>query len=79
MFGESFDIEKKVIFFLEDGMPMMFDKLGKSPSGSNKILCVYDPTNSKNNTTQKAFRIEEIQQLFRSTKQNIIAKFMPTR
>lgn len=75
MYGESFDIERKVIFFLEDGMPMLFDKLGKSPSGNNKILCVYDPTNSKNNTTQKAFRIEEIQQLFRATKQSITKEF----
>lgn len=36
-----------------------------------KTLCVYDPINSKNNTTQKAFRIEEIQKLFKATKDKI--------
>lgn len=71
LYGESFDIEKKVIFFLEDGTPMVFDKLGRSPYGTNKILCVYDPTNSKNNTTQKAFRIEDIQLLFKATKSRL--------
>lgn len=71
MYGENFDIEKKVIFFSEDGFPMLFDKIGQSPLGNNKILCVYDPTNIKNNTTQKAFRIEEIQRLFKETKQKI--------
>lgn len=72
MYGENFDIEKKLIFFSEDGFPMLFDKIGQSPSGSNKILCVYDPTNIKNNTTQKAFRIEEIQRLFKDTKQKVL-------
>ena len=71
MYGESFDIEKKMIFFVDDGMPMVFDKIGQFPNTNNKILCVYDPTNSKNNTTQKAFRIEEIQALFKETKQKL--------
>lgn len=71
MYGENFDIEKKVIFFVDDGVPMVFDKLGQSPNGNNKILCVYDPTNSRNNVTQKAFRIEEIVNLFKETKQKI--------
>ena len=68
MYGESLDIEKKMIFFFNDGMPMVIDKLTKSFFGSNKLLCVYDPTNIKNNITSKAFRIQEIQKFLRETK-----------
>ena len=74
MYGESFDIERKMIFFVDEGMPMVFDKIGQFPNGNSKILCVYDPTNNKNNTTSKAFRIEEIQALFKQTKQQLTHK-----
>jgi DNA polymerase sigma len=68
LYGENFNIDKNVIYFLEDGTPMVFDKLTKS---SSSLLCVFDPTNVKNNTTQKAFRIQDIQKLFKEKKLSI--------
>ena len=75
LYGENFDIETKTIFFLQDGTPMVFDKFGKSKGVNNSMLWVYDPTNSKNNTTQKAFRIKDIQKLFKEKKQSITSNF----
>lgn len=72
-YGEWFNVESHTLFFPDKNMPMVVPKIvsGFDDSSFKKTLCVYDPTNSKNNTTQKAFRIEEIQKLFKSTKEKI--------
>ncbi|CAI2366597.1 unnamed protein product [Moneuplotes crassus] len=71
MYSPGFDIEKKCIFFFPDGMPIVVDKFGRGPHSNDKLLCVYDPTNNKNNVTSKAFRIKEIQEWFQSIKEKM--------
>ena len=72
-YGEWFNVESHTLFFPDKQVPIVVPKIisGFDASSFKKTLCVYDPTNSKNNTTQKAFRIEEIQKLFKSTKDKI--------
>ena len=41
-----------------------------------KTLCVFDPFNIKNNTTQKAFRINEIREIFSKAKDNINKEYV---
>lgn len=49
-------------------MPIVVDKFGKASLTNNRLLCVYDPTDNKNNVTSKAFRIKEIQEWFEQIK-----------
>ena len=71
-YGEWFNVESHTLFFPDKSVPIVVPKISSGLDSSfKKTLWVYDPTNSKNNTTQKAFRIEEIQKLFKLTKDKI--------
>ena len=75
-YGEYFDVESQAIFFLCNNTPIIVPKLNGAPTSPyNKTLWVIDPTNSKNNMTQKTFRYEEIEDLFINTKVRITNDF----
>ena len=72
-YGDYFDVEYNAIFFDWNSMPIILPKLNPQcdTSSFRKTLIVYDPTNCRNNTTQKTFRYEEIERLFSKTKKRI--------
>lgn len=73
-YGEYFNIENDVIMFLDENVPITLKKQYIGIEAS-PVLYVFDPTNSKNNTTQKAFRIEDIQKMFSETKNKITSEY----
>lgn len=77
-FGEYFDLDTMAIMFMQEAMPLVMMKgyCGMQYDQERKVLCVLDPFNPKNNTTQKAFKIEEVCQLFSETKQKIFKEYI---
>lgn len=77
-FGEYFDVDTMAIMFMQEEMPLTILKAywGVEFDNERSVLWVFDPHNAKNNTTQKAFRIDEIWKLFSSTKQKIFKEYV---
>ena len=77
MFGEYFDYETMAIMFVQGYIPMTFPKIywGIDPTQNPKMLWVYDPLKSNNNTTQKAFKFDEIRKVFAEIKQVIFKEY----
>lgn len=77
-FGEYFDMDTMAIMFMQEAMPLVVLKAycGLTFDPERKTLCVLDPFNPKNNTTQKAFRIEQVCKLFSETMQKIFKEYI---
>jgi DNA polymerase sigma len=79
-FGEYFDYDSQAIIFVPNGIPLSLTKASCGLESTNQtdraVLCVIDPLNPKNNTTQKAFNIMSIRKLFSETKQKIFREYL---
>lgn len=77
MFGEYFDYETMAIMFVQGYIPMTFPKIywGIDPTQNPKVLWVFDPYKANNNTTQKAFKFDEIRKLFAEIKQIMLKEY----
>lgn len=77
MFGECFDYETMAIMFVQGYIPMTFPKIywGIDPTQNPKVLWVFDPYKANNNTTQKAFKFDEIRKLFAEIKQIMLKEY----
>lgn len=76
-YGEYFSIENDMIMFFDGDLPLIYKKqlFGIDKDQSKDTLYVYDPHNSKNNTTQKTFNIHQILKWFSDTKNKITTEY----